>query len=135
MILLFGQFVYCGKYYGWTLINVVCLVTWHLLTFYQYMCRNLSVHYHMYWDIHFYLCLFCYLFIMQSNWENTFRKLMGKLILNVTVIYYTCVKHVGLYPSCPRKALIFMRRVCRPNVRMLSTPLHLTLFFRPTIHN
>jgi len=30
---------------------------------------------------------------------------------------------VGLYPSCPKLALIYRRRACRPNVRMLSTSL------------
>jgi len=76
------------------------------------MCWKFCERYNMYLSIHvFYLCLFCYLFIMLSNWENTFRNLMGM------------VKYVGLYPLCPKQALIYRRRICRPNVRMLPTPL------------
>jgi len=77
MILLFGQFVYCGKVlqlnpYKRRLPNFVDII--------RYMCWNFSVRYNMYLSIHvFYLCLFCYLFIMLSNWKNTFRKLMGIL--------------------------------------------------------
>ena len=80
MILLFGQFVYFGKVlrlnpYKRRLPSDVTFVDVQ-----RYICWKLSVRYDMYVSIHvFYLCLFCYLFIMLSNWENTFRKLMGML--------------------------------------------------------
>ena len=46
----------------------------------RHMCWTFSVNYNMYLSIYvFYLWLFCYLFIMLSKWDNTFRKLMGML--------------------------------------------------------
>jgi len=80
MILLFGQFVYCGKVlrlnpYKRRLPSDVTFVD-----VLRYMCWKISLRYNMYLNIHvFYLCLFCYLFFMLGNWENTFRKLMGML--------------------------------------------------------
>jgi len=79
MILLFGQFVNCGKVlqlnpYKRRLPSDVTFVD-----VLRYMCWNFSVRY-MYFSIHvFYLFLFCYLFIMLSFRENSFRKLKGLL--------------------------------------------------------
>jgi len=70
MILLFGQFVYCGKVlrlnpYKHRLHSDVTFVD---VLRYMYMCWKFSVRYNMYLSIHvFYLCLFCYLFIMLRN--------------------------------------------------------------------
>ena len=68
MILLFGQFVYCGKVLR---LNPYKRRLPSDVTFFdvlRYMCWTFSVHYNMYLSIHvFYLCLFCYLFIMLSN--------------------------------------------------------------------
>jgi len=53
------------------------------------MCWTFSVRYNMYMylSIHvFYLCVFCYLFIILSNWDNTFRKLTVNLIYTVKLI-------------------------------------------------
>jgi len=75
MSLLFGQFVLWLNPYKCRLPSDVIFVD-----ILRYMCWKFSVRYNMYLSIHvFYLCLFCYLFIMLSNWENTFRKLMGML--------------------------------------------------------
>ena len=50
------------------------------VTFLWHMCWKFSLRYNMYLSIYvLYLCLFCYLFIMLSNWNNTFRKLKGML--------------------------------------------------------
>jgi len=46
------------------------------------MCWTFSVRYNLYLSIRvLYLCLFCYLFIMLSNWDNTFRKTNGYVVL------------------------------------------------------
>jgi len=72
MILLFGKFVYCGKVlrlnpYKRRLPSDVTFVD-----VLRYMCWKFSLCYNMFLSIHvFYLCLFCYLFIMLSNLENT----------------------------------------------------------------
>jgi len=64
MILLFRQFVNCGKVlrlnpYKRRLPSDVTFVD---------VLRYSAVRYNMYLSIHvFYLCLFCYLFIMRSN--------------------------------------------------------------------
>ena len=68
MILLFGQFVYCGKVlrlnpYKRRLPSNVTFVDVS-----RHMCRNFSVRYNMYLSIHAFLfVLFCYLFILLSN--------------------------------------------------------------------
>jgi len=60
MSLLFGQFVYCGK--------VLRLNPYQRRLPSDVTCAGNSVRYTMYFSIHvFYLCLFCYLFIMLSN--------------------------------------------------------------------
>jgi len=69
MILLFGQFVYCGKVlrlnpYKRRLSSDVIL---NFVDVLWYMCWKFSVRYNMYLSIHVFICLFCYLFIMLSN--------------------------------------------------------------------
>ena len=68
MILQLGQFVYCGKVLR---LNPYIRRLPSDVTFVdvlRYMCWKFSVHYNIYLSIHvFYLCLFCYLFIILSN--------------------------------------------------------------------
>jgi len=52
------------------------------ITVLRHMCWTFSVRYNMYLSIFFVLHVFmfvCYLFIMLSNWDNTFQKLMDML--------------------------------------------------------
>jgi len=80
MILLFGQFVNCGKVLRLNPYKRRLPSDMTFVDVLRYMCWKFSVRYNMYLSIHvFYLCLFCYLFIMLSNGENTFPKQMGML--------------------------------------------------------
>jgi len=80
MILQFEQFVNWGKVWQLNPYKRRLPSDVTFVDVLRYMCWNFSECYNMSLRIHvFYLCLFCYLFIMLSNWENTFRKLMGML--------------------------------------------------------
>jgi len=64
---------------------------------------------HMCWTFSVRLWLFCYLFIMLGNWENTFRKLNGYVVLK-----RKC------YP-------LYMRKTCWPVFVVTKIPVSFNL--------
>jgi len=75
MILLFWQFVYCGKVLGLNTYQRHLPSGVTFVDVLRYMCWKFSVRYNMYLSIHVFLCLFCY-FIYH---DKKLKKLMGML--------------------------------------------------------
>jgi len=68
MILLFGQFVHCGKVLQLNLYKRRLPSDVTFVDVLRYMCWKFSVRYNVYLSIHvFYLCLFCYLIINHAK--------------------------------------------------------------------
>ena len=68
MILLFGQFVHCGKVLRLNLYKRRLPSDVTFVDVLRYMCWKCSVRYNMYLSIHvFYLCFFCYLIFYHAK--------------------------------------------------------------------